>query len=110
MIDAERDPNAPYWPGDFQVGDRVRVRLSPECPCSHAPVSSHGATRWAAGVSGTTGTVDQLGDDGYSSADCWPEEVNATHLISVVFDNGHPRGFYGGLFAATELERLAPDA
>lgn len=94
MAIAERDDLRPYWPGTFKVGDRVRVRLSGECPF----MRGEGEIVHAPEEDGVTGTVDRV--------TC---PFTPGHPIDVIFDTSYRlngQTWVGGCFAAAELEPL----
>lgn len=89
-----------FWhPWEPSVGERVMIRVSPECPV-HALMAGHGkaveACQWM------TGTVTQVNEAG-------PPQAHG-HRTRVRFDEEIPEGnatyWGGGLFAVVELTPL----
>jgi hypothetical protein len=94
------DPLDAFWePRQFSVGDRVRVRLSPECRCYAI------RTRPGCHFDGAIGTV--IGR-------YVPRSYDSVHMIKVVPDLPFTTDFtvvpenYYCVFAAIELEALEP--
>lgn len=91
----------------FEVGERVRVRLSPECNASWEPVTAFRGH--PVELDGQSGVIDpELLDE-------VPAETQASHRYAVAFDSavfvddGMRRGWVvGGFFAAAELQPLGP--
>lgn len=106
----EERPDTEVWePITFRVGDRVRVRVNPECRIEGNPgsvVHRMGRRGHLPGENGLTGTVIEVGDKhGRLSQQGHPYEV---HFDRGVLDLGD--GVRGCCvnYAAIELVPLAP--
>lgn len=84
------DDMRPFWPGDFKVGDRVRVRLSGECNFAGHCVEQMGIVGTVEGVYAAEGGHPHLV---VFDVPIQPKTTLHTRLVD--------------MFAATELEPLA---
>ncbi len=103
----------PYRPWRPKVGDRVRVRLSPECDWNTRTTDMFTGRKMATGgphddeEDGRVGTVDQLRYEAPLSE----REAEETHPYAVTFDDPYWSVrdrllIQGAHFAASELEPL----
>jgi hypothetical protein len=100
----------PAWLPRFQVGDRVRVRLSAECRQNWPTDNGHGDGHQGE-EDGRPGVIDRL----------WPVTDHPdwgcqSHPYSVRYDQSFPSGlrqshyWSGGWYAITELEPLTSES
>ncbi len=88
------------WPDvTFQVGDRVRVRLSPECPLPLYPLDYRGFVQHYPEQDGMEGTVIEM---------VWWLGSNPDHpyLVRLPDRSRGSWGYGAGTFAAIELEPI----
>ena len=98
------DPYAPWEPWQPQVGDWVRVRISPECVCltCGGPGHSGKGKRLKGKGEGPVGVVEQINSLSFTShvPGCF-HEGSVGHRFYVAVDEK-----CAGWAAAIELERL----
>lgn len=95
--------NAVWEPITFEVGDRVRVRISPECQ-EHAKRMEPKYIEW---VQGQTGTVIEWGKH------AWMKPIHAVqspgHCYAVRVDQPWPDGRNKIIVSAAEIVPLPAD-
>ena len=104
MIDLSVDQlPAALRPREFKVGDRVRIRISPECDFHAEPIEAP----YSHAVNGQTGTVSLV-----PSASRVNPMALEVHPVYVRFDGALIEGtpIYGGVFAAIELEPIGDES
>ena len=105
------DLDAPYVPAGarpFEIGDRVRIRLSNECSFATRDENSPKAKTKAPHCPGCDGILGTVSNNGYLNI---PEAALGAHTYFVVFKRGLKvtgwrRPIWGDVFAANELELI----